>query len=76
MRYLNNLKIYRWRAGFDKAYEFAQRVSIPSQTLSMIERGRQNPKIDLKAKIVSILDNALRERGETKPLNIRDVFPD
>ena len=75
MKYINNLKIYRWRAGFDKAYEFAQKLGIPSQTLSIIERGRQNPRPDLKAKIVSILDQALREKGKTKPLNINDVFP-
>lgn len=73
----NNLKIYRWRAGFDKAYEFAQKLGIPSQTLSMIERGRSNPRHDLKAKIVSILDQALRAKGEIdKPLNIEDVFPE
>jgi len=75
MKYTNNLKIYRWRAGFDKAYEFAQKLGIPSQTLSIIERGRQNPRPELKARIVSILDNALRSRGETKPLNVNDVFP-
>lgn len=75
MRHLNNLKIYRWRAGFDKAYEFAQKLGIPSQTLSIIERGRTDPRPELKAMIISILDVALREKGEKKPLNIQDVFP-
>ncbi len=73
---INNLKIYRWRAGFDKAYEFAQKIGIPSQTLSMIERGRTDPRQDLKATIVNVLDQALRAKGEiAKPLNIEDVFP-
>lgn len=75
MIYHNNLRIFRWRAGFDKAYEFAQKIGIPSPTLSIIERGRMNPSTDLKAKIVSILDNTFRAKGEIKPLNIRDVFP-
>ena len=75
MVYRNNLKIFRWRAGFDKAYEFAHKLGIPSQTLSMIERGRHDPRLDLKTKMVSILDNALRVKGETKPLNVQDVFP-
>ena len=75
MLYYNNLKIYRWRAGFDKAYEFAAKLGIPSQTLSMIERGRANPKQNLKVEIVSLLDNAMRAKGEGKPLNIQDVFP-
>ena len=75
MRYLNNLKVYRWRAGFDKAYEFAERVGIPSPTLSVIERGRANPSADLKATIVSVLDQALRARGEARVLSVQDVFP-
>ena len=73
----NNLKIYRWRAGFDKAYEFAQKLGISSQALSLVERNRQNPRQDLKARIVNLLDQALRAKGEiTKPLNIEDVFPE
>ena len=75
MLYHNNLKIFRWRAGFDKAYEFAAKLGIPPQTLSMIERGRENPRADLKANIVNMLDQALRAKGEAKPLSIQDVFP-
>ena len=75
MLYYNNLKIFRWRAGFDKAYEFAAKLGIPSQTLSVIERGRVNPRLELKTQIVSLLDQALRAKGEAKPLNIRDIFP-
>ena len=72
----NNLRVFRWKAGFTKAYEFAQKVEIPGPTLSIIEHGRQNPRQDLKITIVNILDQALRAKGEiTKPLDIEDVFP-
>ena len=56
------LKAYRIMAGYTKAYEFAEKMGISRQYLTMLETGKAtNPSRDLMIKISEALGVSVQE---------------
>ena len=58
----NAIKIARFKAGKNKAYEFAKEMGISRQYLTMLETGRaKNPSKELMLKMAKALNTSVEE---------------
>lgn len=56
------LKIARFKAGYNKAYKFAEKVGISRQYLTALENGKcTNPSRELMIKIAKELNSTVQE---------------
>ena len=67
---LNNLKLFRLKAGDLTQEQLAEKVGTTRQTILSIEKGRYTPSVGLALRISQILGASVEELFELKEENL------